>query len=63
MKLQGDKAIIIAIFICILYAIFDEIHRLFIDGRSGQVMDDVPDGIRHVLVIIIYNTFRNFSLI
>lgn len=31
--------------ICVLYAISDEVHQLFIDGRSGQVKDVMIDAL------------------
>ncbi len=38
-NLTLSKQIIISILICILYAISDEIHQLFIDGRSCELLD------------------------
>lgn len=29
--------------ICVLYAVFDEIHQLFVNGRSGQILDVAID--------------------
>ncbi|GAA4069041.1 hypothetical protein GCM10022410_13710 [Amphibacillus indicireducens] len=29
--------------ICVLFAISDEVHQLFVPGRAGQVMDVVID--------------------
>ncbi|MSU02121.1 VanZ family protein [Tissierella pigra] len=43
-EITGGRGFILALIICILYAISDEIHQLFIPGRSGQVMDVVIDG-------------------
>lgn len=36
---MGYKRIGLAIIICTIYAISDEIHQLFIPGRAGQVKD------------------------
>lgn len=51
--------------VCVLYASFDEVHQLFIPGRSGQVTDVLIDtagsclGIGcSVLVTFIYERFR-----
>ena len=39
----GYKAISFALLICILYAISDELHQLFVPGRGGQVKDVIID--------------------
>lgn len=39
------KQLIIAFLICFLYACSDEIHQLFISGRSGQISDVLLDTI------------------
>lgn len=33
------KNIIYAIIICLLYSISDEVHQMYIDGRSSELMD------------------------
>lgn len=38
-----DKKIYIGIIICVLYAISDEIHQLFVPGRSCQLLDILID--------------------
>lgn len=40
-----NKKIYIAIIICVLYAISDEIHQLFVSGRSCQLLDILIDSI------------------
>ncbi|MDE5414019.1 VanZ family protein [Alkalihalobacterium chitinilyticum] len=39
----GYRSIGVALVICILYAITDEVHQLFIPGRSGEVRDVLID--------------------
>jgi len=39
--------------ICVLYAISDEIHQLFVLGRSGEVGDVLSDGRGSLLGIFI----------
>lgn len=34
-----------AILLCIIYAIFDEIHQMFIGSRSGEVRDIIIDSL------------------
>jgi len=38
-----DKVWYYAILICFLYAVSDEIHQLFVAGRSGEVLDVLLD--------------------
>lgn len=37
------KSLIITIIICLLYSISDELHQLFIDGRSAKFLDVIID--------------------
>ena len=46
--------IILAILICITYACFDEIHQLFIQGRSGEVRDVLIDSIGSLIGIVLF---------
>lgn len=46
---------IIAIVICFLYASFDEIHQLFVSGRTGQVRDILIDTLGAITSIFIFN--------
>lgn len=39
----NKKTILISIGICLLYSISDEIHQLFVEGRSGEVLDVLID--------------------
>ncbi|MDF2820305.1 MAG: VanZ family protein [Clostridiales bacterium] len=43
--IQGYKLIIQALSICVIYAISDEIHQIFVSGRSGQVKDVILDSL------------------
>lgn len=49
---------IISIIICILYAISDEIHQLFIQGRSCQITDVLIDSFGSIIGIYLYKLFR-----
>ena len=46
-----NKKSYISIIICILYAISDELHQLFVPGRSCQVLDIIIDSIGSILGI------------
>jgi len=39
----GFKLFWVAMVICVLYAISDEVHQLFVPGRAGQVRDVLID--------------------
>lgn len=53
------KYLILAIFISMLYAISDEIHQLFVSGRSARVFDVVIDTLGATTGIYIYNFIKN----
>lgn len=44
----------VALTICIVYAITDEVHQLFIEGRSGEVRDVVIDSFGSIVGIVVY---------
>lgn len=54
-----NKIIIISIISCFLYACTDEIHQLFIIGRTGQFIDVLIDTIGGLLFIIPYYIYIN----
>jgi VanZ family protein len=37
------RSILLALLLCILYAISDEVHQIFIPGRSGEIRDVIMD--------------------
>lgn len=39
------KTVIIAIIVCVVYAASDEMHQLFVPGRSGQLRDVIIDSL------------------
>ncbi|WP_353894477.1 VanZ family protein [Proteinivorax hydrogeniformans] len=39
------KSIYLSFAICVIYAISDEVHQLFVPGRSGEVTDVIIDSI------------------
>ncbi|QFT90723.1 VanZ like family protein [Bacillus sp. THAF10] len=48
------KGAILAFIVSILYAVSDEVHQLFVPGRSGQVSDVVLDSVGALTGIGIY---------
>ena len=53
-NIELKRLLLISLIICILYACSDEIHQLFIKGRSGQPLDVLIDTIGSTLGIAIY---------
>ncbi len=53
-KIIGNKAILIAISISVIFAISDEVHQLFVPGRGGQIKDVIIDSAGALVGIIIY---------
>lgn len=49
-----DKKIIIAILLCIIYATSDEIHQIFVPGRSCQVTDVIIDSMGSIMGVYLY---------
>ena len=49
-----DKKIIIAILLCIIYATSDEIHQIFVTGRSCQITDIMIDSLGSIMGIYLY---------
>lgn len=41
--LRGCQCLILALGICVFYAVTDEVHQLFVPGRGGQVLDVLID--------------------
>ena len=52
---------IISILVCILYSCSDEIHQIFISGRSGEIVDVLIDTIGIVFGNLIYKRVKNLS--
>lgn len=52
--IRYDKKIIIAILLCIIYATSDEIHQIFVPGRSCQITDIMIDSLGSIMGIYLY---------
>jgi VanZ family protein len=50
----GYRSIVLALLICVLYAISDEVHQLFVPGRGGQVKDIIIDSAGATVGIGVY---------
>ena len=49
------------VLLCFLYACTDEIHQIFVAGRSGKFADVLVDGIGFVLSALVCNLIRVLS--
>ena len=54
LNVKYKNAVIIAMIIGVAYATSDEIHQLFVGGRSGRVVDVVIDSIGICTGIVMY---------
>lgn len=57
-----NKKIYISIIICIIYATSDEIHQLFIPGRSCQIKDIMIDTFGSLTGIYLYKLTNSLKL-
>ncbi|WP_018212343.1 VanZ family protein, partial [Desulfitobacterium hafniense] len=55
--IKGMQQIVIAIGICVLYAISDEVHQLYVPGRSGQLKDVLLDSGGTIVGAALYRLF------
>ena len=61
-KLDSKLKVSISILICTFYATFDEIHQLFVEGRSGLLSDVFIDMVGATFgIIIVIMTSKVFS--
>ncbi len=54
-QVHGKRLFLYAFLICLLYAITDEAHQLFIPGRSGDVKDVLLDSFGAITGILLYH--------
>ncbi|MCK5762965.1 MAG: VanZ family protein [Clostridiales bacterium] len=54
-EIKGQRSFVLALLFCVLYAMSDEFHQLFVLGRSGEIKDVVIDSIGSITGIWIYS--------
>ena len=54
MKVGNNELYLYAIFFCFTAACWDEIHQLYVPGRTGQFSDAIVDTIGGIIALIIY---------
>ncbi len=52
----------IALLICFLYALFDEIHQLYVSGRTGQFKDTLIDTLGALTAILLFSYLYSKTL-
>ena len=57
-----NKKYSLAFLICVIYAISDEIHQLFVPGRAGQIRDVLIDSAGSLLGIILVMAFEKLLI-
>ena len=50
-----NKCLFISLLVCLLYSISDEVHQLFVIGRSGEIRDVLIDTSGSFIGIFIFN--------
>lgn len=55
----GYQSIALALLICALYAISDEIHQIYVPGRSGELRDVMIDSVGASVGIGVYVSLLN----
>ena len=53
------RVVLLALLICVTYAISDEIHQLFLPGRSGQVRDVFIDSTGGLVGILLMKVIKH----
>lgn len=51
------KSFVITFLICVIFAASDEIHQLFVPGRTGQLIDVIIDSVGAIVGILFYSTY------
>jgi VanZ family protein len=60
---RGFKGFIFSLVFCILYAISDEVHQLFVPGRGAQVTDVLIDSAGAFVGIGMYGVIEKVMII
>lgn len=59
-QIINSKALLIAITISFLYACSDEIHQLFVNGRTGKIIDVLIDTLGSIVGVYLYYYIYKF---
>lgn len=61
-QMNNFRSVLLTMVICIIYAISDEVHQLFIPGRSGEITDVIIDSIGSTVGIGVYLLIAKFIM-
>ena len=54
----NKRMLIVSLIICYLYSVSDEVHQIFIPGRTAKVLDTFIDGAGSLVGITIYSIYQ-----
>ncbi len=57
-KMEGWKKYMYTILFCFLWALLDETHQLYVDGRTGQMLDVWIDTIGSIVGCTLFRIFK-----
>lgn len=61
--LKGKSAVIYILFICLLYAVLDEFHQIYVPGRTSSVRDVLIDFMGAIIGMALYYLAVNLRTI
>lgn len=53
-----NNKLLVTIIICVLYATSDEIHQLFVPGRSFMILDILLDSLASSAAVVLFNHYN-----
>ncbi|PHS31770.1 MAG: hypothetical protein COA82_09845 [Alkaliphilus sp.] len=59
---KGYKGVLVTFVFCVLYAISDETHQIFVPGRSAQISDVLIDSVGAIVGILMYLVLARIKL-
>ncbi|NFU57017.1 VanZ family protein [Clostridium botulinum] len=62
-EVKNNKKYIISIITTFLYACSDEIHQLFVPGKSGRITDVLIDTVGGIIAILIYKGIVKLKIV
>ncbi|WAG69352.1 VanZ family protein [Clostridium sp. CF011] len=60
-SVEGIQSLVLALLICILYAISDEVHQVFVPGRGAHVKDVIIDSAGAAMGLEMYLIKNNIN--
>ena len=58
---QGRRAFLLSLMVCVTYAASDEVHQLFVPGRGCQIKDVMIDSAGSAVGIAVQRAIHNFK--